>query len=87
MATLLAFICGSLLFSRSVMFSFLRPHGLQHTRLLCRPDSRGLLKLMSIESVMPVNILEMRVDSLSLSKHGFFLLRWELLQGGWILQC
>ena len=58
-----------------------------HQASLSSPVSRGLLKLMSIESVMPLNVLEMRVDSLSLSKRGFFLLWWELLQGGWILQC
>ena len=34
----------------------LRPHGLQHTRLpLCFTMSRSLLRLMSIESVMPSN--------------------------------
>ena len=31
----------------------LRPHGLQHTRLLSFTISRSLLKLISIESVMP----------------------------------
>ena len=34
-----------------------RPHGLQHTRLLCPSLSSCLLKLMSIESVMPSNHL------------------------------
>ena len=38
-------------FSRSVQFDSLEPQGLQHT------NSRSLLKLMSIESVMPSNHL------------------------------
>ena len=47
-----------LLFSRSVVSDSLRPHGLQHTRLLCpSPISQSLLKLMSIELVMPSNHL------------------------------
>ena len=38
--------------------AFLRPDGLQHTRLPCpSPTPRSLLKLMSIESVMPSNHL------------------------------
>ena len=46
-------------FSRSVMSDSLRPHGLQHTRLPSpSPASKlSLLKLMSIESVMPSNHL------------------------------
>ena len=45
-------------FSCSVMSNSLRPHGLQHTRLPCpSPTQRSLLKLMSIESVMPSNHL------------------------------
>ena len=48
----------SVQFSHSFMSNSLRPHGLQHTRLLCPSLSpRGLLKLMSIESVMPSNHL------------------------------
>ena len=36
----------------------LLPHGLQHTRLPClSPTPRSLLKLMSVESVMPCNYL------------------------------
>ena len=35
----------------------LRPHGLQHTRLPCPSLSPSLLKLVSIESVMPSNHL------------------------------
>ena len=43
------------LFSRSVMANSLRPHGLQHARLLC--PSLSLLKLMYIESMIPSNHL------------------------------
>ena len=46
--------------SHSVLFDSLRPHGLQHARLLC-PSSlsnyRSLLKLKSIKSVTPSNHL------------------------------
>ena len=42
-----------LLFSHSVMFIFLWPHGLQHTTYTVSLHS--LLKLMFIESVMPSN--------------------------------
>ena len=42
----------------SVMSDSLRPHGLQHARLPCpSPTPGSLLKLMSIESVMPSNHL------------------------------
>ena len=34
-----------------------KPHGLQHTRLPCSSPTHSLLKLMSIESVMPSNHL------------------------------
>ena len=45
-----------LLFSHSVVSDFLQPHGLQHARLpLSFTISWSLLKLMSIESVMPSN--------------------------------
>ena len=45
-------------FSRSVVSDSLRPHGLQHTGLPCSsPTPGGLLKLISIESVMPPNHL------------------------------
>ena len=47
-----------LLFSQSALSDSLQPHGLQHTRLPCHlPISRSLLKLLSIESVMPSNHL------------------------------
>ena len=47
-----------LLFTCSVVSNSLQPHGLQHTRLPCpSPSFRSLLKLMSIESVMPSNHL------------------------------
>ena len=42
-------------FFSSVMSDSLWPHGLQHARLLC--PSGSLLKLMSVESVMPSNHL------------------------------
>ena len=42
-------------FSRSVVSDSLRPHGLQHARP--PTNCRSLLKLMSIESVMPSNQL------------------------------
>ena len=45
-------------FSRSVVTDSLRPCGLQYTRLPCpSPIPRSLLKLMSVESVMPSNHL------------------------------
>ena len=47
------------------------PHGLQPTRLPCPSLSRSLLKLMSIESVMPSKhlILSPPPPALSLSQH------------------
>ena len=48
------------LFSRSTVFSCLRPHGLQHARLPCpSPSPRGLLKLTSVAAVMPSNHLSL----------------------------
>ena len=44
-------------FSHSVMSNSLQPHGLQHARRLSITNSWSLLKLMSIESVMPSNHL------------------------------
>ena len=44
-------------FSRSVESDSLPPHGLQHTRLPSITNSRSLLKLMSVELVMPSNHL------------------------------
>ena len=45
-------------FSLSVLSNSLQPHGMQHTRLSCpSPTPWSLLKLMSIESVMPSNHL------------------------------
>ena len=46
----------SVQFSRSVVSDSSRPHGLQHARPPC-PSPTPLLKLMSIESVMPSNHL------------------------------
>ena len=56
------FICSlqfsSIQFSRSVISDSLRPHGLQNTRPPCPiTNSWSLLKLMSIDSVMPSNHL------------------------------
>ena len=46
----------SVQFSRSVVSDSLQPHGLQHARLpFPSPSPWSLLKLMSIESVMPSN--------------------------------
>ena len=48
----------SVQFSRSVMSDSLQPCGLQHARLPCPiTNSQSLLKLMSIESVMPTKHL------------------------------
>ena len=45
-------------FRCSVVSTSLRPYGLQHARLPCpSPTPQSLLKLMSIESVMPSNHL------------------------------
>ena len=41
----------------SVVSNSLQPHGLQYVRLPCITNSRTLLKLMSIELVMPSNHL------------------------------
>ena len=49
---------SSVQFSCSVVSDSLRPHGLQHAQAsLSITSSRSLLKLMSIESVMPSNHL------------------------------
>ena len=49
---------SSVQFSRSVVSDTLQPYGQQHARLLfSSPNSWSLLKLMSIESVMPSNHL------------------------------
>ena len=47
----------SLLFSCSIIFDSLQPHGLWHPRLLSFTISQSLLKLTSIESMMPSNYL------------------------------
>ena len=46
-----------LLFSHSAMSDSLQPHELQHSRIHCLTISQSLLKLMSIESVIPSNHL------------------------------
>ena len=48
---------SSVQFSRSVLSHFLGPHGCRTPGLLSITNSRSLLKLMSIESVMPSNHL------------------------------
>ena len=48
---------SSVQFSCSVVSDSLQPHGLLHTRLPCPSLSPSLLKLKSIESVMPSNHL------------------------------
>ena len=53
---------SSVQFGRSVVSDSLQPHGLQHSRPPCKlskpwVNSQSLLKLMSIESVMPSNHL------------------------------
>ena len=55
-----SYVSASVQFSRSVVSGSLRPHGLQLVRLPCpSTNSRSLLKLMSIESVMPSNHLSL----------------------------
>ena len=46
-----------LLFSHSAISDSLQPHELQHSRIHCLTISQSLLKLMSIELVMPSNHL------------------------------
>ena len=41
--------------SYPVVADYLRPHGLKHARLPYIPDFQSLLKLMSIQSVMPLD--------------------------------
>ena len=48
-------VLGSVLFSCSVVSNSFRHNRLQHARLPCPSPSRCLIKLMSIESVMPSN--------------------------------
>ena len=48
---------SSVQFSHSVVSSSFRPHGLQHGRLPRPSPTNSLLKLISIESVMPYNHL------------------------------
>ena len=55
--TIFELFCRTFLFSHSVLSDSLWPHGLQHTRLLYPSPSPSLLKLLSIELVMPSNHL------------------------------
>ena len=52
-----SWVISSVQFIRSVVSDFFWPHGLQHTRPSCPSPTPSLLKLMSIESVMPSNHL------------------------------
>ena len=61
-------VFSSVHISCSVMSNSLRPYGLQHARPPCpSPTHKGLLKLMSIESVMPSNHLNLCHSLLLLS--------------------
>ena len=76
-----------LLFSRSVVSDYLQPLGLQHARLPCPfTISWSLLKLMSIESVMPSNHLVLchPLSSYlpSFPASGSFLMSWFFASGG-----
>ena len=51
------FPIGDLLFSHSVMSDSLQAHGLQQAGFLCPSSSPSLLKLVSIELMMPSNHL------------------------------
>ena len=69
------------------MSNSLRCHGLQHDRLLC-PGSQSLLKLMSIDSVMPSNhpiiCHPLLLPSIFPSTRCFFSfpMRWLFTSGG-----
>ena len=81
----------SVQFSCSVVSNALQPHGLQHTRLPCpSPNSRSLLKHMSIESVITSNHLTVSSPSLpafNLSQHqGLFQWVSSLHQVAKVLQ-
>ena len=78
---------GQLLFSRSVVSNSLHPHWLQRARLPCPSPSWSLLKLKSIESVMPSNCLALCCPLTLLpsifpsirvfSKESALLIRWQ----------
>ena len=79
-----AFISPLLLFlSRSVVSDYLRPHRLQHATLfLSITNSRSLLKLMSIESVMPSNHLILCHPLQCFPESGSFLVIQFFASGG-----
>jgi len=56
LCSIIRYYFSSVQFSHSVMSDPLQPHGLQHTRLFIT-NSRSLLKLISIESVLASNHL------------------------------
>ena len=65
------------------MSDSLWPYRLQHTRPLCPSLSQSLLKLMSIESIMPSNHLILYHPLLFLtSASGSFIMSWLLASGG-----
>ena len=64
------FVVQSVQFTCSVVSSSLRPHGLQHTRHSCPSPTPNLLKLKSIESVMPPNHINLCLPLLLL--HSIF---------------
>ena len=73
--------------NHSVMFNFLWPHGLHHARAsLSITFSQKLLKLMSIESVMPSNHLifccPFSSCLQSFPASGSFPMRWLVTSGG-----
>ena len=65
------------------MSDSLWPYRLQHSRPLCPSLSQSLLKLMSIESMMPSNHLILHRPLLFLpSASGSFIMSWLLASGG-----
>ena len=68
-------LCFPVQFSCSVMSNSLPPHGLQHARPPCPSNSWSLLKLISIESVIPSNHL-MLCYPLLLPPTIFLRIRW-----------
>ena len=79
---------SSVPFSQSVKSNSLRSHELQHTRLPCpSPNFQSLLKLMSIESVMPSHPLRSpSPPTFNLSQHqGLFQWVQFFTSGGQII--
>ena len=75
---------GLLLFNRSVMSDSLGPHGLQHARLPCpSTTSRDLLKLMSIESMMPKPAVLGQGDTRLQELRGYGAGSWSQSKWSW----